>query len=49
MTEVDWETWQEILHELEHGTPDTPERIALFRQADEIFLRMKKLSVRTDA
>lgn len=42
MTDVDWETWQKILHELKHGTPDTPERIALMRRADAAYAKMQQ-------
>jgi hypothetical protein len=31
---LSWEGWQEILHELEFGSPDTPERLATFARAD---------------
>lgn len=29
----------EIRHELLHGTPDTPERIAMIKRADEVYRR----------
>lgn len=29
----------DIRHELEHGTPDTPERIATIKRADEVYKR----------
>jgi len=28
-----------VLYEIEHGTPDTPERIAMILHADEIYAR----------
>lgn len=39
MTEVSRECWDEIQRELREGTPDTPERIAIFKMADEIYAR----------
>lgn len=32
-----------IMHEIEHGTPDTPKRIATLRRADEVYRRMMSL------
>lgn len=36
---------KEILHELEHGSPDTPERVATFERADALtFLVERELA-----
>lgn len=40
MSEVDRETWDEIMRELVEGTPDTPERRSIIQRADAIYARI---------
>jgi hypothetical protein len=48
VTEVDWETWQEIQRELSEPAEDTPERRDLFRRADALYRKWRQVAPSED-